>query len=375
MIVMNLEIDNFFAFKNFQINLSYPKKIVNSFIGEEYLPQRQNFRFKKVIVLMGGNASGKTSLGQMIMAIFNFIDRKNISLLHGAICDLSKGARFSIDFVAKSNRLYRVETIISSSEKDAQEKPEIFVCVKSVPIGLQDNYERCAKRLHEIPTKMEKSYVEALDAVESLTWTFRYAKDSFNEKIIPNDNYLKVLEYVLQALDPSIKKVEKLLEVENSYVIRTQSKDVIVQDGKIAKEGFLSSGTEAGLRIAEIITALKTGGYGFHYCDELFPFVHSDIEKMLLCVMIESLREKDQLFFTTHNADILDLALPKHSFVFLKKDVNDDIQPIKSISASGYLKRSTDSVRSAVDNDLFSVAPNLAPIYALEELDFREEDA
>ena len=46
MIVMDVRIDNFYAFKNFHMNMSYPKKIVNSYIENEYLSERQNFRYK-----------------------------------------------------------------------------------------------------------------------------------------------------------------------------------------------------------------------------------------------------------------------------------------------------------------------------------------
>ena len=84
--------------------------------------------------------------------------------------------------------------------------------------------------------------------------------------------------------------------------------------------------------------------------------------------MINSIRQNEQLFFTTHNNDILDLPLPKHSFSFLKKEFYEDDFVITCVSASKYLKRATDSLHNAVDNDLFSIAPNLDSIYQL--LDF-----
>ena len=63
MIVMNIEMDNFMSFNNFAMNLSYPKKIVNSSIENEFLTGFTNFRYKKVNILMGANATGKTSFG------------------------------------------------------------------------------------------------------------------------------------------------------------------------------------------------------------------------------------------------------------------------------------------------------------------------
>ena len=67
MIIMDVKVDNLYAFKNFHINMSYPKKIVDSTIENEYLEDRPNFRYKKVNIIMGGNATGKTSLGKLLM--------------------------------------------------------------------------------------------------------------------------------------------------------------------------------------------------------------------------------------------------------------------------------------------------------------------
>ena len=73
MVVLDVRLDNFYAFQNFHMNLTYPKKIVGSSIKDEHLPDRPNFRYKKVNIIMGANASGKTTLGHMFRSIFNFI--------------------------------------------------------------------------------------------------------------------------------------------------------------------------------------------------------------------------------------------------------------------------------------------------------------
>ena len=43
MIVLNLELDNLFGFEDFKINFSYPKKVENSSIKDEFLKDRPNF--------------------------------------------------------------------------------------------------------------------------------------------------------------------------------------------------------------------------------------------------------------------------------------------------------------------------------------------
>ena len=92
MVVLDIKLDNFYAFKNFHMNLTYPKKILGSTIENEHLPERTNFRYKKVNVIFGANASGKTTFGRMIMKIFNFIDRKNYTFLTEKICDRTREA-------------------------------------------------------------------------------------------------------------------------------------------------------------------------------------------------------------------------------------------------------------------------------------------
>ena len=62
------------------------------------------------------------------------------------------------------------------------------------------------------------------------------------------------------------------------------------------------------------------------------------------------------------------MNLPKHSFTFLRKDVSNSDCPIESIDASSLLKRNTDSLKNAVENDLFSCAPAVDLIYAIADL-------
>ena len=122
------------------------------------------------------------------------------------------------------------------------------------------------------------------------------------------------------------------------------------------------------MEVARVISALIQNHNTFYYCDEKFPYIHSDIERAILSLMIASMPDNAQLFFTTHNTDILDMNLPKHSYMFLSKDKNNKNMPIKCIEASSLLKRSTDSLKRAVENDLFCTAPSVDLIYNITEL-------
>lgn len=371
MIVMDVKIDNFVAFKNFHMNMSYPKKIVGSYIDNEFLCERKNFRYKKVNIIMGANASGKTSIGKMMMRFFNFIDKKQYESLTDVICDATREASFQMDFVTDKTVLYRVKTVIRPRHEEKYKIEDIDVSVISTEIALKDSYETCVKRLERKNENKADSYIEELEKIKGLSWMFEYPFDSTDNArrmFIPRNpkRYLLILENILKTLDPAIMKVEKSDEVENTYIIRFEDKSVIIQDGKLIDSNLLSSGTKSGIEIAGILTSILEGDFGFYYCDEKFSYIHSDIEKAILSVMIDKLRENEQLFFTTHNTNILDIPLPKHSFLFLRKDITDAKEPVKCISASTLLKRNTDSLKNAVENDLFSVSPQIDLIYELE---------
>ena len=63
--------------------------------------------------------------------------------------------------------------------------------------------------------------------------------------------------------------------------------------------------------------------------------------------MLDRIGDDEQLIFTTHNTDMLDLNLPKHSYVFLRKHLQEGVYQVSAVSASDVLKRNTDSLRCA----------------------------
>lgn len=376
MIVMDLKVDNFYAFKDFHMNMSYPKKIVNSLIDGEFLEDRSNFRYKKVNILMGGNASGKTTTGKILNDIFVFLQRKTLAYLVDTIRDNSKKASFSIDFIngRELDTMYRVSAVFHPSKKKEYDDSTVNVVVQDAYIGKSDNYETVAAKMKEPEDISDVSsyYVEELEKVDSFGWMFSFPIDGHetyekNEAINP-EFFVKVLDHMLRTLDSSIEKVEELKGVEEAYIIRRKYGGIplLIQNGKVIDSNYLSSGTRAGINIAEFLTGICEGKYGFHYCDEKFSYIHSEIEKSVLALMISMLRPNQQLFFTSHNMDILDMPLPKHTFSFMRKD--EYTQYIECIDASSILKRNTDSLRNAAENDVFSSVPNTELIFDLEDI-------
>lgn len=371
MVVLDIQLDNFYAFKNFHMNLTYPKKIVGSSIKDEHLAGHPNFRYKKVNIIMGANASGKTTLGRVLMKIFNFIDNRNHAWISEVIADQSREASFALDMASDDSVFYRISCVISPCTAGKYTAKDVHLEIRQENIRLNDSYESCVRRIEDAPYSPAESYLSELEKMGSLDWLFEYPEDSKDSFLfLPNrdEHFRMTLEHILKSLDPAIERVEISQEVDSAYVIRLHDKAIILQDGELFTTNLLSSGTKAGVEIAKMISALIQGHHSFYYCDEKFSYIHSDIEKAILALMIEAIHPNDQLFFTTHNAEILDMNLPKHAFTFLRKDTTATDCPITCVDASSLLKRSTDCLKKAVENDLFSTAPAVDLIYAISDL-------
>ena len=219
MIIMDIKVDNLYAFKNFHMNMSYPKKIVDSTIENECLTDRPNFRYKKVNIIMGGNATGKTSLGKLLMTFMKYFSDGISKRFTDIIDDYEKEATLKVEFVTDKNILYRFEMYITPKPKDGYREENVKIHIYYTPIGTKENYEVCAKRL-DTTICSEVLYEE----VNATGWHFSYPQDTWKNKnynsIEENEKYLYILEQILKTLDPSIQEVVKIQEVENSYAIK-----------------------------------------------------------------------------------------------------------------------------------------------------------
>jgi len=301
------------------------------------------------------------------MLFTNYLNDGGYKRFTNRIADVKKAAKLQIDFVTNENLLYRFEMNVGPKTQKSYTEEDIDIKIYYTPIETRDSYETCASRLDMYECE-ETTY----EKVNTNGWKFSYPIDSSGDKVYStieeNSKYIYILQQILKTLDSSVEEVVKVSEVENTYVIKWKNCSAIIKDGKIANGEVMSSGTKAGLEISYIITSLLCDMHDLYYCDELFSYVNSDIEKACLSIIIEKLSGRKQLFFTTHNSDILDMQLPKHSFTFLKKDVNNEDDSIKCIAASQYLKRSTDSLKHAVENDLFCTAPELHRLFEIADL-------
>ena len=372
MIVMRIKLDHIYSFNNFEVDFTYPKKVKNSLIRDEYLSGNESFRYKKVNIFIGSNASGKTTLIKSIWSVIYFLNKKESISIERMINKNFKKSTIEMDFVtSRNNKNILNRVIINTINSDSV---KIKMAYKMINLTTTINYEKASEKLDEIETVF-KDYLEVLNECKfSFGWytSLPITEAPFDEVYFENvkseaeeKEYIHILTKVLSTLDPAILSIRRSRDSKDAYVINHKSNNslVIPKGMKLADIPLLSSGTKNGINIANVIYSIKKHQFGVYLIDEQFSFMNSEIEASLIATMVSLLGTGEQIFITTHNTNILSLSFPIHSFYFLRKNKYES--DIEIACASKYENRNNVLVKNLYDNDLFSTAPNVSDIFSL----------
>jgi len=359
MIIMDVQLNHIYGFDDFHMSFTYPRKLSVSLIGEEALEGRERFRFKKAVILMGANATGKTSLGRALLKIFSSIKEANEAILR-ELDHTGIPARFQVDFVNEGYTLHRFAGTVDGEN--------VSIRYFSADIAEMDSYEMVTAKLVDRTDEIGGNFKNLRKAIGPLEFRFAYPEIETSLRVadVDKEALLKTLRAVMGTLDPTLTDVSIAKDLKDSFVIRRRGKEIIIQEGKLLNRELLSSGTAEGIDVAVFLASMLSRKNCFYYCDEHFSYIQSDIEKSIFGLMVERLGRNEQLIFTTHNTDMLDLNLPKHTFAFLRKEIDEGEYKVTVTFASDILKRNTDSVKCAMENDVFRSLPDASLLDELE---------
>ena len=373
MIIMRLKIDNFYSFKDFEINFSYPRKVKNSLIEHEFIEKIPNFRFKKLNIIMGANSAGKTTFRKTLRNIFNFIAKQRVDLLLEAVNKEGTEAMFELDIVLKEENKYNLYRLNVVVEKIMLNEDDEHLNIKKMKLSKatlnkNDSYERAIERLDVVKKysqeENEKNETEKiLDEINGFGWFFNFPQSNNLTKKIKN---LNVASNILKTFDNTIQNIKEIENTENGYQIIFKNRDsVLLQNGKIVDRDILSSGTEEALGIIFAIDQMIQEPDRPFYIDEKFSHAHSELEKSILSIMIDIMGNESQLFFTTHNSDILTMNFPTHSFTFLSKREDGKT---KVTYPEDMIKRNDRNLINYVKNNVFDTIPDDELIYDIIDI-------
>lgn len=365
MAVLNVKFDNVLCFDNFEANFTYPKKLVKTTLESEYLKDYPNFRYRKLNIIVGSNATGKTSLGKILWKVFVFLYKKESETIIDLVSNPNKEAYILVDCVFPEGTFFRVEIKVLPNK-------EILVKYQEIKLLNDDSYESVVIRLNK-DEKMFRNYLSELEHISVSGWNFKFPSiESGFDKIScfydkeERKEFAKVLYSVLKTFDCSVKSVSPSNEVENSYIVSFENETdaiAITNGDKLSDIKVLSSGSKYAVNIADAIYAIKKHKNGFYFIDEQFSYVDPDLEIACLTTMVNLLDDGEQLFFTSHDTEILSLPFPNHSFNFLRKVINEEGNiEIKFINAASLEKRNNVNIKNLYDNDYFDVSADTSLI-------------
>lgn len=384
MIITRLKIDNLYGFQDFELDLTYPRKHSQSFVDYEYLEDVPSFKFKRVCILMGTNASGKTSLGKVICGIQLLINKYFWLLpsqLFDAICDKAKPAKITLEFVLPDLNILQYIYVEFTGKEIISKK------VVQITLNPDDTNLTAQKRLEKQKNNVSESENNLNESFNPFYFYYVFAENHSNDfglgATLNTDNLNKLLP-ILQTFDPSISEIGAIETKKGDGEIIFEGYTVFFENGDSVKvtdngETFtqkgknrFSKGTYDVLSVADFILQIlkntNTNKSMTYFLDEKLASSHSELEMTILNLIIQKLNKHSQFFYTTHNYDVLDLNLPAHSFVFLHKENGycQAEQPEKL----GFSKNDR-KLKGYVRNNYFRTVPST---HLLDELMWGEDD-
>ena len=378
MIVLRVACDNFYMFKNFEVDFTYERKSNHYLSENDRLFTGSRIKVRKNLIVMGANVSGKTTFGKLLCMIFNFIYGKDLSEgpfnIPSARYDKSKDSSFEVEFVIDDTayllkacfrndslytekifrqKIYKSYSIQTLKKKLAESKPiKPYDTVKDLfDIGCKSYAFASLKKLGELRKKFG--------------FWFSFSELPLNSSTYLGETNVKLLNDVLPKIDNSVISVKRLtVEGENgesaktnSYQITFKNKEVLtIPDGDLTRcDKRLSHGTFESIDFLFTFDELsKRKGY-FFYIDERLSHMHSELEAYLIYQAFSKKSFDSQIFFTTHNAELLDLNAPITSFLFFRRSeegFNEVVYP------SEVLRKNIRNLRMHYENDYFGVLPD-----------------
>lgn len=378
MIILRVACDNFYMFKNFEVDFTYERKSNHYLSENDRLFTGSRIKVRKNLIVMGANVSGKTTFGKLLCLILNFIYGKDLSEgpfnIPSARYDKSKDSSFEIEFVL-DDMAYLLEARFHDdnlhTEKIFRQKIYKSYSIQTLRKKLTEG--EIIETYDAVTNLLNigcKSYAFALskkteDLRKKIGFWFSFSELPLNSSAYLGETNIRLLNEILPKIDNSVISVKRLtVEGEEgesaktkSYQITFKNNEVLtVPDGDLnqcAKR--LSHGTFEAIDFLFAFDELsKRKGY-FFYIDERLSHMHSELEAYLIYQAFSKKSFDSQFFFTTHNAELLDLNAPITSFLLFKRNergFNEVVYP------SEVLCKNIRNLRMHYENNYFGVLPD-----------------
>lgn len=302
-------------------------------------------------VIMGINASGKTSTLKIVLLALNLINNEPIN--HIEVKDIlgkSKKVILTTYFYTNNKEVCKLETVISSKEEEidsyiitseklwkksnaiVKAKKAIFNFDDSMLVAERNDTEEFLSDDVSIIIAQNKKNKEHITITNLLSFT--------NINILPNTEIIPTS--VIKFLDPTIEKLYFENNSKNNVIhLKFFNQDEFVLNNARELENYLSSGTIKGIiTFTKAMNILKHGGY--MVIDEIENHFNKEIVMTLIRFFTDVRLNKNGaiLIFTTHYPELLDEYDRNDSIFITRNKGGITVENLSNILTRNDIKKS-----------------------------------
>lgn len=333
--LLNIRLKDIGPFRDASIPFSFPKRPVHSTIDDECLEGFPDIRVKRCSIV----SSPYRRTGSLLCRAI--VTACNPKLWAGDFpeeLEAGSDASLTVDF-ADGDMLYRITTVRSGHglERKAYGRR----------IHRYRSYEWMASLLS---SESGIPLAEALAHLPKTLFFHPWMKVStalFGDPDVAFDT----LKAIIGTVEPRASVVRRDEGFEIGY-----GRHLFVLTGS-AKTRTSLDDWEGRVFDAVIVAAMLASTMAFErpliVSDMALSCLDPNIEERIALMMIGRLKRGGQLLHVTNDTGLLAVNLPKHSFLFLSRDMDDAM----ATTASTFLKKPSDNVQNAAGMDMFDSLP------------------
>ncbi len=374
--ILRIEFKNINIFSNgFVVDFVAKDRVVNT---NDVYKFSSKFYTQNVISIIGGNASGKTTLLKLLNMCFSIVlNKKYLDQVHIPKGIVKDDSVMLVDFYDESSKkYYRLESVFGVNLENNKTKfvfKEEFLYLKnSKDIKNKDALSLFTKENIIFTREELRKEVLILRDIESIFLRiFDHIKEVYLEDLFMYENL--VTSYAVQGnanmLDINIfdDSIEKMNLSDKQLSIKFKNSESEKKCSVLSFEDYLlSSGTSKGGELLSNIREVIHSGTYF-IIDELENHFHKRLSEFIIELFNdESINKKGAtLIFTTHYAEILD-SIDRKDNIFIC--VRDDNYNSKLIKYSDEVKR-IENKKSEVflSNFIKGTSPSYSAIQKFKE--------
>ena len=383
MIFLSVYFDNVYMFRDFYLDFTMARKSSHFLANHDALFDGSKIYVRKKLLILGTNASGKTTFGRILCAIQNYLVGREMGTQINPLekrYDPTRPGMFQVDF-AIGEYAYRMRCVYDEQGVKTESLKEVKIFPSYTNKILRERLESANfVTEYERPTNAPVSTILGKIGMvsslllkqenetyltkfrEGIQFSYVFSDFASTQSSLHLQESVERLNHILPKIDNSVGRIVALKSddsklISHSYVIVFKNgQQMTIPDGDLnrADRTRLSHGTYEALQFLDFLTNVKNNPEMMAFIDEQLAHLHTELEAYLIMKAL-LVQRNGQIFCTTHNPELLDLNIsPQMVLLFRRTEEGFN----EALYVSDRIKKNDRGFKGYYDNDFFGVLPD-----------------